>query len=210
MHIVCEWLRETPLEASVCWTWQTVPFLTISSTSYLVRNSRSWSHSLAWWIQSAHVCVLKIYVNVFLETTCMTPKLSLQLIPDRQNFVWFFWFSSTLPLRSLTRMTRTGNRLSYFGMESDYCRLRFCFVVLRSSRSLWARGVRLQTAVSLLMGLRVRIPLWAWMSDLVSVVCCQVEVSTSSWSRIQSVLMSVVCLNWVWSCNLDNEGAPDH
>jgi len=68
IYIVCKWPCETPLEASVCLTWHTVLYLTTSSTSYWVRNSRSWTHSLAWWIQSAHVCVLKIDVNVFLKT----------------------------------------------------------------------------------------------------------------------------------------------
>jgi len=39
MHIVSKWLRETPLEASVCWTWHTVPYLPTSSTSYWVQTA---------------------------------------------------------------------------------------------------------------------------------------------------------------------------
>jgi hypothetical protein len=40
----------------------------------------------------------------------------------------------------------------------------------------------------------------AWMS-LVTVVCCQVEVSASGWSLVQRSLPIVVCLKSVWSRN---------
>jgi hypothetical protein len=140
MHIVWKWLRESSSEASVCWTWQTVPYLKTSSTSYWVRNSRSWTHSIVWWIQSAHVCVLKNYVNVSLKLRARLPNylFSWRMIVR----ILCGFFTSLYPPRLLTRMTRTGNRLSYFGMDSDYCRLRFCFVVLRSYRSLWPHSVR--------------------------------------------------------------------
>jgi hypothetical protein len=51
-------------------------------------------------------------------------------------------------------------------------------------RSKWLRGLRRVSEAVRLLGLRVRIPPGKWTS-LVSVVCCQVEVSASDWSLIQ-------------------------
>jgi hypothetical protein len=53
----------------------------------------------------------------------------------------------------------------------------------------WPRGLRRGSAAARLMRLRVRIPLGGWMS-LVSVVCCQVEVSATTWSPEESY--------WLW------------
>jgi len=49
----------------------------------------------------------------------------------------------------------------------------------------WPRGLRCGFAVSRLLGLRVRIAPWAWMSVFVSVVFCQVEVSVKGRSVAQ-------------------------
>ena len=49
--------------------------------------------------------------------------------------------------------------------------------------SQWLRNVRRGSAAARLLGLRVRIPLGAWMS--VMLVCCQVEVSMSGSSLFQ-------------------------
>ena len=51
-------------------------------------------------------------------------------------------------------------------------------------RSQWPRGLRRRSAAAHLLGLWVRIPPGAWMSVL-SVVCCQVEVSSTGWSLVQ-------------------------
>ena len=51
-------------------------------------------------------------------------------------------------------------------------------------RSQWPRGRRRRSAAARLPRLWVRIPPRAWMS-VVSVVCCQVEVSATSWSLVQ-------------------------
>jgi len=42
----------------------------------------------------------------------------------------------------------------------------------------WPRGLRRGSVVTYLLELRIRIPPGAWMS-VVSVVCCQIEVSAS-------------------------------
>ena len=55
---------------------------------------------------------------------------------------------------------------------------------MRNSRSQWPRGPRRRSAAACLPRLWVRIPPRTWMS-VVSVVCCQVEVSATSWSLVQ-------------------------
>jgi hypothetical protein len=45
--------------------------------------------------------------------------------------------------------------------------------------------------------------------SVVSVVCCQVEVSATSWSLVQRSPTECVCV-WVWSWSLDNEEALAH
>ena len=51
-------------------------------------------------------------------------------------------------------------------------------------RSQWPRGLRRRSASARLLRLWVRIPPGAWMS-VVSIVCCQVEVSATSWSLVR-------------------------
>jgi len=48
----------------------------------------------------------------------------------------------------------------------------------------WPRGLRRGSAAARLLRLWVRIPPGAWML-VVSVVCCQAEVSASGWSLVQ-------------------------
>jgi len=51
-------------------------------------------------------------------------------------------------------------------------------------RSQWPRGLRRRSAAARLLSLWVRIPPGAWMS-VVSVVCCQIEVSATGRSPVQ-------------------------
>ena len=51
-------------------------------------------------------------------------------------------------------------------------------------RSQWPRGLRRRSTVARLLRSWVRIPPRAWMF-VVSVVCCQVEVSATDWSLVQ-------------------------
>jgi hypothetical protein len=46
--------------------------------------------------------------------------------------------------------------------------------------------------------------------SLVSVVCCQVEVSASGWSLVQRSPTECGVSNWLWSWSLDNEEALAH
>ena len=53
-------------------------------------------------------------------------------------------------------------------------------------RSQWPRGLKDGSATARLLGLRVRIPKWAWLSvSDVSAVYCQVEVSATERSLVQ-------------------------
>jgi hypothetical protein len=56
---------------------------------------------------------------------------------------------------------------------------------MNGSRSQWPRGLGRGSAAVRLLGLRVRIPPGRECLLLVSVVCCQVDVSASGWSLVQ-------------------------
>jgi hypothetical protein len=76
-------------------------------------------------------------------------------------------------------------------------------------RSHWPRGQRCGSAATRLLGLRVRIPPGAWMF-VVSVVCCQVEVSASGWSLVQKSPTDCGASLRVWSRNFINKEALAH
>jgi hypothetical protein len=57
-------------------------------------------------------------------------------------------------------------------------------LIIHQNRFQWPSGLRRGSAAARLLGLRVRIPPWAWVF-VVSVVCCQVEVSAMGWSLVQ-------------------------
>ena len=59
-----------------------------------------------------------------------------------------------------------------------------CNLLDNSCRSQWPRGLRRRSSAARLLRLWVRIPPEAW-TFVVSVVCCQVEVSATDWSLVQ-------------------------
>jgi len=61
----------------------------------------------------------------------------------------------------------------------------FCFPNVRDRRSQWLRGLRRRSAAARLLRLWVRIPPGHGCLSVVSVVCCQVEVSATSWSLVR-------------------------
>jgi hypothetical protein len=67
--------------------------------------------------------------------------------------------------------------------------------LINHGQSQWLRGLRRRSVAVRLLGLRVRILPGHGCLSLVSVVCCQVEVSASGWSLVQRSLPSVVYLN---------------
>jgi hypothetical protein len=73
-------------------------------------------------------------------------------------------------------------RMSVAVPSSTYIFIPYCLIC----RSQWPRGLRHRSTPAHLVRLWVRIPQW-WIGCLsvVSVVCCQVEVSATSWSLIQ-------------------------
>jgi hypothetical protein len=66
-----------------------------------------------------------------------------------------------------------------------YLVLVFAFTISAPCRSQWPRGLRRGSTAARLLGLWVRIPPGHGCLSLVSVVCCQVEVSTTGWSLVQ-------------------------
>jgi hypothetical protein len=69
-------------------------------------------------------------------------------------------------------------------IDWGYCCTLLYTAVNICCRSQWPCGLRRGSTAARLLGLRVRIPPTAWMS-VVSVVCCQVEVSATGWSLVQ-------------------------
>jgi hypothetical protein len=86
----------------------------------------------------------------------------------------------------------------------------FLFTVCKQylDRCQWPRGLRRGSAAARLLGLWVRIPPGHGCLSVVSVVCCQVDVSASVWSLVQR--SSTECNVLVWSWILDNEEALAH
>jgi hypothetical protein len=76
-------------------------------------------------------------------------------------------------------------------------------------RSQWPRVLRHGFAAAHLLELRVRIPPGHRCLSLVGVVCCQVEVSASGWSLVQSSAECGVS-KWVWSWSFYNEEVLAH
>ena len=66
-------------------------------------------------------------------------------------------------------------------------------------RSQWPRGLRRGSLAVRLLGLWVRIPPGRGCLSLVSVVCCQVEISASGWSLVQRSPTECGVSKWVWS-----------
>ena len=95
-------------------------------------------------------------------------------------------------MRSSSLLSHWSNKLS---VNSSIC------------RSQWTRGLWRRYATARLLRSWVRIPPGGHgYLSVVSVVCCQVEVSATSWSLVQGVLPTVV-RRCVWSRNLKNEEA---
>ena len=76
-----------------------------------------------------------------------------------------------------------------------------------SLRSQCPRGLRRRSAAARLLRLWVRISLGLGCFSIVSVVCCQVEISATRWSLAQRSPTDCRC---VWSRNLVNEEALVH
>jgi hypothetical protein len=65
------------------------------------------------------------------------------------------------------------------------CTKLFMLIWIDSCRSQWLRGLRRRSAAARLLRSWVGIPLRHGCLSVVSVVCCQVEVSATSWSLVQ-------------------------
>jgi hypothetical protein len=80
-------------------------------------------------------------------------------------------------------MTCCGSRL-LLGIVYGSRYSNFRSSVCCGRRSQWPRGLRRRSTAARLLRSWFRIPRGAWMF-VVSVVCCQVEVSATSWSLVQ-------------------------
>ena len=80
----------------------------------------------------------------------------------------------------------------YIHLFYDFIQSKFCRPKKPIRRSRWLRGLMCRSASGRCLGLRVQIPPGGGGMDVcfVNVVCCQVEVSTT----VASFVQSVVCL----------------
>jgi hypothetical protein len=98
-----------------------------------------------------------------------------------------------LKTKSLTLQAATF-RAKY---EASYIKQKF---LICNGRSQWSHGLRRGSAAAHLLGLWVRIPPENGCLSLVSVVCCQVEVSATGWSLVQRCPTECgVSKLWSWS-----------
>ena len=71
-------------------------------------------------------------------------------------------------------------------MSRVFVVLSFVLVLILCSRPQWPRGLRRRSAAVRLLGSWVRIPKGAWkLFCCECCVCCQVEVSATSWPLVQ-------------------------
>jgi len=104
------------------------------------------------------------------------------------------WFTVSCRLRGIRRNSRA---VCAEAASQRVCRRSLSGNNFRADSSGLPRGLRRWFTAACLLGLWIRIPTWEWMS-VVSVVCCQVEVSAASWSLVQRSLNECV-YHWVQS-----------
>jgi hypothetical protein len=80
------------------------------------------------------------------------------------------------------------------------------FLYKIDSRSQWPRGLRRRSSAARMLRLWVRIPPRQGCLSVLSVVCCQVEVSATD-DHLYRGVIPTVARRYVWSRNLGNEEA---
>jgi hypothetical protein len=84
----------------------------------------------------------------------------------------------------ITKRKTYTNTANYLGCTIIPSKTKLIKLRIKTIWSQRPRGLRLESAVARLLGLRVRIPPGAWLS-LVNAVCCHVQVSATGWSLVQ-------------------------
>jgi hypothetical protein len=123
--------------------------------------------------------LFSLITNTFCQNVVSTEKISCPHILVKNSMLNFWstedWSSFLSPAK-----------LSYHWVTTNCCSVSD--IILSSCicqcRSQWPRGLRGGSVAARLLGLRFRIPPGALMS-VVSVVCCQVQVSASGLSLVQ-------------------------
>ena len=112
------------------------------------------------------------------------------------GLIWFcgpVFRSLSRNLNSFVRMPSEKRFVDLWTRHCRYCYHRSIWLGdLHSRRSRWPHSLRRSSAAGRLLGLRVWIPLGAWMF-VVSVVCCQVEVSATGQSLVRRSTTACVC-----------------
>jgi hypothetical protein len=109
--------------------------------------------------------------------------------------------------KSLTHVVMWSNARANSSLLLHKKEFLILWFMTKLCRPRWSRGLRCRSAAVWLLGSLVRIPLRAWMFvSCVSMLCCplQVEASATGWSLVQR--STTVCVNCIWSRNLNGWG----
>jgi hypothetical protein len=136
----------------------------------------------------------KSHVNI--STKVNKQKIMIDVVRIYNNLVCLVYYN-TRPVKKATSWIVSTTHLYTFKVNlfrrkvatlPDFNQLWLLLDLYYSTicRSLqWPRGLRRRSSAARLLRLWVRIPPGAWMFSVVSVVCCQVEVSATDWSLFQ-------------------------
>ena len=119
--------------------------------------------------------------NTFRNTGITNCNPRRKILLKKAHFFEVFFFKRTFGVcrQSRTYVTPISKFLLFITSELIHARVNTC-------RSQWPRGLRRSSAAARLIGSWVRIPPEAWIFVCCEYyVCCQVEVSATSWSLVQ-------------------------
>jgi hypothetical protein len=147
---------------------------------------------LAWAASEAHIhCsslgpkllktrTLSCFVLNLMDTLAQLPRCV--ILQEWKAFPLMHAYRSTLSLCAYKGKLRShALKVILRSIEPS----EYTLVVAWICRSQWLRGLRHRSAAALLLRSWVWIPPWHGCLSVVSVVCCQVEVSATNWSLVQ-------------------------
>jgi hypothetical protein len=129
-----------------------------------------------------HLNLLGCYVTL---TSKYLPTVQRSIIFAKIFILTILKFYSTYVLRFYTQLGH--NRRPGHHQSKDFYTVVYKFFIVWTSlsRSKWPRGLRRRSTAARLLKTWFRIPPGHGYLSVVSVVCCQVEVSWTSWSLVQ-------------------------
>jgi hypothetical protein len=126
----------------------------------------SWSHVFGWILMLRLQCALFYFTDVGRVCVCFVAYVIREVRASYTGYI-------------------ANICVVVFSYICIYIYIYVCVCVCLFCQSQWSRSPRRSSAAARLLRLWFRIPPGAWCLSVVIVVCCQVEVSATSWSLIQ-------------------------